>query len=411
MRQYAELFHRPGLRQAEFFSVLGRFGYVACGLGALFLGTARLGIGVGGLGTGGLMLGVAVGSPVAGRLSARYGTSAVYAAMSCAGVPGTALALAGAGGRSVPPFVVGCCVIGMTTPPFGAAMRALWPRSGTPEPLRGTANSLESVVTELLFVVAPPVTGVLAAVHAGLALAVADGCVVVGGVGFSCTRLVRECLGPDGATRRRESSRRVPLPVAWMVGVGGVTAAVTGAMDVSVVSVLGEAGDAEVAGFVLLAPALAGVLSGTAYGLLPADPAPGRRFGRLLLVWAPLFALVALQSNPWLLAGTLFLAGIPMAAIGIEEFNLLSRIAGSEARLQEVFTWAGAGANIGVACGNTLAGYVAVHAGSSAGGWIPAVAVATACALYFAGAPRFRREAAGTSRAPAKTMVTTPGQR
>ncbi|MCQ8831571.1 hypothetical protein [Streptomyces malaysiensis] len=402
MRQYAELFHRPGLRQAEFFSVLGRFGYVACGLGALFLGTARLGIGVGGLGAGGLMLGVAVGSPVAGRLSARYGTSAVYAAMACVSVPGTALALAGAGGRSVPSFVAGCCVIGMTTPPIGAAMRALWPRSGTPERLRGTANSLESVVTEMLFVVAPPVTGVLAAIHAGLALAVADGCVVVGAVGFSCTRLVRECLGPDGGTRRRGSSREVSLPVAWLVGVGGVTAAVTGAMDVSVVSVLGEAGDAEAAGFVLLAPALASVLSGTAYGLLPTEAVPGRRFGRLLLVWVPLFALVALQSDPWLLAGTLFLAGIPMAAIGIEEFNLLSRIVASEARLQEVFTWASASANTGVACGNALGGYVAEHAGSSVGSWIPAAAVATACGLYFAGALRFRREMSDTVHSPVK---------
>ncbi|MEV8016071.1 hypothetical protein AB0O76_06955 [Streptomyces sp. NPDC086554] len=402
MRQYAELFHRPGLRQAEFFSVLGRFGYVACGLGALFLGTARLGIGVGGLGAGGLTLGVAVGSPIAGRLSSRYGTSAVYATMACVSVSGTALALAGADGRSVRSFVAGCCVIGMTTPPIGAAMRALWPKSGTPERLRGTANSLESVVTELLFVVAPPVTGVLAAVHPGLALAVADGCVVVGGVGLSCTRLVRECLGPDGGPRRRRSSRGASLPVAWLVGVGGVTAAVTGAMDVSVVSVLDEAGDAEAAGFVLLAPALASVLSGIAYGLLPTEPAPGRRFGRLLLVWVPLFALVALQSDPWLLAGALFLAGIPMAAIGIEEFNLLSRVADSEARLQEVFTWAGSSANIGVACGSALGGYAAEHAGSSVGSWVPAAAVATACALYFAGARRFRREISAEIDIPAK---------
>ncbi|MFG3093210.1 hypothetical protein [Streptomyces sp. NPDC048202] len=411
MRRYVELFHRPGLRQAEFFSVLGRFGYVACGLGALFLGTDRLGIGVGGLGAGGLMLGVAVGSPVAGRLSSRYGTSAVYATMACVSVPGTVLALAGADGRSVPSFVAGCCVIGMTTPPMGAAMRALWPRSGTPEPLRGTANSLESVVTELLFVVAPPVTGVLAALRPGLALAFADGCVVVGGVGFSCTRLVRECLGPDGGPRHRGPSRKVSAPVAWMVGVGGVTAVVTGAMDVSVVSVLGDAGNAEAAGFVLLAPALASVLSGTAYGLLPTEPAPGRRFGRLLLVWVPLFALVALPSDPWLLAGALFLAGIPMAAIGIEEFNLLSRIADSEARLQEVFTWAGASANIGVACGNALGGYVAEHAGSSVGSWIPAAAVAAACALYFAGALRFRRQMPGMIYGPAKSMADTPGQR
>lgn len=403
VRRYAELFDRPGLGQAEFFSVLGRFGYVACGLGALFLGTARLGIGVGGLGAGGLTLGVAVGSPVAGRLSSRYGTSAVYATLACLSVPGTVLALAGAEGRSVPAFLTGCCVIGLTTPPIGAAMRALWPKSGTAEHLRGTANSLESVVTELLFVVAPPVTGMLAALHPGLALAVADGCVLVGGVGFSCTRLVREHLGPDGGARRRSSFRKTSSPVGWLVCVGGVTAAVTGAMDVAVVSVLDESGDAEAAGYVLLAPALASVLGGIAYGLLPAEAAPGRRFGRLLLVWVPLFTLVALQSDPWLLAGALFLAGVPMAAIGIEEFNLLSGFAGSGARLQEVFTWAGSSANVGVACGNALGGYVAEHAGSSVGRWMPAVAVVLACALYFAGALRFRPETATGTRSPAKS--------
>ncbi|MFJ6740689.1 hypothetical protein ACIQOU_17570 [Streptomyces sp. NPDC091279] len=411
MRQYARLFDRPGLMRAEFFSVLGRFGYVACGLGALFLGTARLGIGVGGLGAGALALGVAVGSPVAGRLSSRYGTSAVYATMACVSVLGTLLAQTGAGGRSVPSFVVGCGVVGLTTPPIGAAMRALWTRSGTPDQLGATANSLESVITELLFVVAPPVTGVLAAVHPGLALAVADGCVVVGGVGFAGTRIVRTCLGPDAAPRRRRTARGTTLPVLWLVAIGGVTAAVTGAMDVTVVAVLTDAGDARAAGFVLLAPALASVLSGIAYGLLPAEGAAGRRFGRLLLVWTPLFALVALPSDPWLLAGALFLAGVPLAAIGIEEFQLLSRVAGSRARLQEVFTWAGSSANIGVACGSALGGAVAEHAGSAVGGWIPAAAVATACALYFAGARHFRRDLAPATESPAKSTVDTPGQR
>ena len=386
MRRYAELFRTPGARQAEFFAVVGRFGYIACGLGVLFLGTARLGIGTGGLGAGGLTLGVAVGSPVAGRLSSRYGVSPLYAVLACASTVGTTLTLLGAENGSDAVFVVGAGLTGATIPPFGAAMRALWPKSGLPEELRAAANSLESVVSELIFVFAPPVTGVLAAVEPGLGLIAADGCVLLGGIGFSGAGLVRRCLVPHReAASRNALRRRVSLPVAWLVCVGGATAAVAGAMDVAVVSVLNAAGQAKVAGFVLLVPALASVVTGTVYGLLPAERVPGRRFGLLLLVWLPLFALVALASNPWLLAGTLCLAGVPMAAIGVEEFTLLSRAAG-DANLHEVFTWAGAAANVGVAAGNALCGFTAQHLGSSVSGWLPAAAVALACALYFSGA-------------------------
>ncbi|HEV3359570.1 MAG TPA: hypothetical protein VG247_22410 [Pseudonocardiaceae bacterium] len=385
MRRYAELFRTPGTRQAEFFAVIGRFGYIACGLGVLFLGTARLGIGTGGLGAGGLTLGVAVGSPVAGRLSSRYGVSPLYAVLAGASTVGTTLALLGAENGAGAVFLVGSCLTGATIPPFGAAMRALWPKSGLPEELRAAANSLESVVTELIFVFAPPVTGVLAALEPGLGLIAADGCVLLGGIGFSCTGLVRRSLGPRRDTASRSVARhRVSVPVVWLVCVGGVTAAVTGAMDVAVVSVLNAAGEAKVAGFVLLVPALASVVTGTVYGLLPAERAPGRRFGLLLLVWLPPFALVALASSPWLLAGALFLAGVPMAAIGVEEFTLLSRAAG-DANLHEVFTWAGAVANVGVAAGNSLSGFMAQHLGSSASAWLPAAAVALACALYFTG--------------------------
>jgi hypothetical protein len=385
VRRYAELFRTPGTAQAEFFAVIGRFGYIACGLGVLFLGTARLGIGIGGLGAGGLTLGVAVGSPVAGRLSSRYGVSPLYAVLAGASTVGTTLALLGAENGAGVVFLVGSCLTGATIPPFGAAMRALWPASGLPAESRGAANSLESVVTELLFVFAPPVTGVLAAVEPGLGLIAADGCVLLGGIGFSSAGLVRRGLGPHRDAASPAATRhRMSLPVAWLVCVGGATAAVAGAMDVAVVSVLNAAGEAKVAGFVLLVPALASVVTGTLYGLLPAERGPGRRFGLLLLVWLPLFALVALASNPWLLAGALCLAGIPMAAIGVEEFTLLSRAAG-DANLHEVFTWAGAVANVGVAAGNSLCGFMAQHLGSAASAWLPAAAVALACAVYFTG--------------------------
>lgn len=385
MRRYAELFRTPGTRQAEFFAVIGRFGYIACGLGVLFLGTAKLGIGTGGLGAGALTLGVAVGSPVAGRLSSRHGASPLYAVLACASTVGTALALLGAENGAGAVFLAGSCLTGASIPPFGAAMRAVWPKSGLPAELRAAANSLESVISELMFVFAPPVTGVLAAVEPGLGLIVADGCVLLGGIGFSCAGLVRRSLGPHRDTASRAAARhRMSLPVAWLVCVGGVTAAVAGAMDVAVVSVLNAAGKASAAGFVLLVPALASVVTGTIYGLLPAERAPGRRFGLLLLVWLPLFALVALAPNPWLLAAALCLAGVPMAAIGVEEFTLLGRAAG-DGNLHEVFTWAGAVANVGVAAGNSLCGFTAQHLGASVSGWLPAAAVALACALYFTG--------------------------
>ncbi|MEU8827774.1 hypothetical protein [Streptomyces sp. NPDC048636] len=390
MRQYAELFRVPGAKPAEFFALIGRFGYVACGLSVLFLGTARLGIGVGGLGASGLTIGVALGSPVAGRLSSRFGTSPVYAAAATTGTAGAALALSGAEARSVPGFLAGACVLGFTTPPIGAAMRALWPRTELPERLHTPANSFESVVTELLFIAAPPATGALAVIDPRLGLIVADGCVVVGGVGFASTRLVRRHLGPSGAAVRKRAARTLSPPVVWLLCVAATTAAVAGAMDVAVVSVLDESGAAESAGYVLLAPALGSVLGGAVYGLLPAERVPGRRFGLLLAAWLVLFSLVSAQSGPWALAGALFLAGIPMAAIGIEEFTLLGRVCETQDRLQEVFTWAGSSANVGVAAGSALCGYVAEHRGGTFGGWMPTAAVAVACVLYLTGFPRFR---------------------
>ena len=387
MNQYAELFRIAGMRQAALFSLIGRFGYVASGLSVLFLGTARLGIGTGGLAAGALTVGVALGAPIAGRLSTRYGTSRTYTAFACLSMTGTLLALDGAGRGSQHLFLAGCFWGGLTTPPIAAAMRALWPKAGLPDRLRTTANSFESVVTETLFVAVPPVIGTLAAIDPRLGLIIASGCVVLGGVGFASTGVVRRHLPATGGTVHRPASRVLSPPVVWLLCIGASTAAVAGAMDVTVVSALRASGSMDAAGYVLLAPALASVLGGVVYGVLPAERVPGQRLGLLLASWLLLFVLVAFQSGPWTLTAALFLAGLPMAAIATEEFALLGQVCAQE-RLQEVFMWAGSGANVGVALGSALAGQVAEFRDGSLSAWTPVAVAAAALLLHRVGAHR-----------------------
>ncbi|MEU2712599.1 hypothetical protein [Streptomyces sp. NPDC007205] len=87
----------------------------------------------------------------------------VLALLAVTSVLGTPTALWSATGHSLPGFVMGCVITGATALPVGAGMRALWAKADIAEHLRGPANSLESVGMEVVFVLGPPLVGLLAA--------------------------------------------------------------------------------------------------------------------------------------------------------------------------------------------------------------------------------------------------------
>lgn len=397
MSPYRALLRTPGSLRAEVFSLLGRLGYVMCGLGSLFLGTDRMGITAGGLGAGAFALGAAVGTPLSGRLSAQYGTPRVFSLLAATSVLGTLTALLSTTGYSLPGFALGCVIIGATAPPVGAGMRALWAKADIAEHLRGPANSLESVGMEVLFILGPPLVGLLATADPVLTLVVADGCVLVGAIGFATAPLVRRLLGPTTDRSGGPSRRVLSRPVVWLLCVAGLTAAASGAMDVAVVAALRESGSAQSAGLVLLAPAVGSVLGGIGYGLVSTERTPGRRLGLLLLAWMCTLILVAIQTTPWPLALALFLSGIPMAALGVEEFNLLGRANPDPRRIQEVYSWAGSSINVGVSTGSAVCGFVAAHSPQGLALWTPAAAVLVACLPYTVARSSWRRSVSNNS--------------
>lgn len=144
-------------------ALIGRlpFGMAALGIILLLRADGRS-YALAGLVDGAYAIGVGLAQPAWGRAIDRYGLRLVLGPVAGAFVLASA-ALAQAGARHAPaalllPLAV---AMGVTMPPLGASMRALWPAL-VPGELRGAAYSIEAVTQELAFVLGPPLVAGLA---------------------------------------------------------------------------------------------------------------------------------------------------------------------------------------------------------------------------------------------------------
>ncbi|MGH3713443.1 MAG: MFS transporter [Micromonosporaceae bacterium] len=331
----------------------------------------KLGFGAAGTVFSVSILGSAIGAPVLGRLTDRYGLRPVVAL----GTVTSALFWATAGSMSFPVLLVAGFVSSLIqVPVFTVSRQAL--AALVPEAQRRPAYSLDSVAVELSYMTGPSL-GVLVVTQLSPQVAI-----WAVGVGVTLTGIGLYWLNPPLISESEQATPAVARPplrqwlrpglLAVLLAVAGSTV-VLGATDVVVVAVLREVGELGWASVVLPVWGLYSMTGGLVYGGLRRAPGP-----------LPLMLLLGVTTIPLAFAGNWFWLCVALLPAGLMCAPTLAAAADAVSRMAppvvrgEAMGYYGSSLNIGMAVGAPLAGVVIDLFGPS---WGFAVAGAAGVAI------------------------------
>jgi MFS family permease len=385
---YVRLFAVPGAASFSLAGWLGRLPASTAGLGTVLLVSAQTGsYALAGGVSGTLALAFAAASPVWARAADRRGQGRVLRlSMGTFLVSGLAFVAVVLAGAPVWTWFALAVVAGAAAPSIGSMVRTRWSHALADPGQRQTAFAFESVVDEVVFVVAPPVATVLAALvapPAGFLAGLVAG--VAGGLWLSRQRSTEPPASPRQAGSAQ--GRWVALSAAVVVVTVSSVAVGTvfGAMDVVVVAFAREQGAPAVAGGALAAYAAGSLVAGLVYGLARL---PGTLTSRFLACSAAFAVaaqvLLAVGSLPALVPAV-FLAGLTIAPVLVSGMTLVES-AVPRAALTEALTWTTTGLTVGVTAGSALAGAAVDAAGARPAFAVPCAAAVLAALLALAGA-------------------------
>lgn len=280
---------------------------------------------------------------------------------------------------------------GATMPNVGAAVRARWSHAVHDRSLLDTAFAVEAVNDEMVFIVGPTVTTLLAsAVHplAGLTTAAVASVVgtwwLVAQRGTEPPRRVPRSAGSTEHSAPMPWGRLAPLVAgALMLGV------LFGGSEVAAVAFADQAGRPVAAGLLLAVWALGSLISGVISGSLVFRRSPPNRYRWGILALALLMAPLPFVDGLLVLGAFLFLAGFAISPTLIAGVSWVEAIVPPD-RLNEGMTVFTTGLVAGVAPGAALVGVVVDRAGASASFAVPAAAGAVGALVAFLSSDRLK---------------------
>ncbi|MBV4553312.1 MFS transporter [Pseudomonas sp. SWRI102] len=259
-----------------------------------------------------------------------------------------------------------------TMPSMPAMIRARWTQLFRGKPELHTAFSLDTVLTELAFIIGPPLAiGLSVSFFAEAGPLVAVLLLVVGVTAFLMQRQTEPKV-VVGIRRSASSTLLIPgvrTIVLALLAMG----VIGGSIDVAVVAFANVQGWPAAASFILAAYALGSMIAGLTFGALRISLPIEKQFFIGVLITAVTAVLPILSPNVYILSGMLFVAGMSFAPTMVVVMNLGSIIV-PPSRITEGLTWMTTGISIGVALGGVLAGLVIDVYGAQAGFGVAIVA-------------------------------------
>jgi MFS family permease len=375
---YAAVLRAPHVAALIAATLLARFpiGINALAI-VLYLRAERGSFAVAGAVAGALAAGSGVGAPVQGRMVDALGQRRVLVPLGIvhAGALGALVASTEAG-APVAVLIAFGLLAGFAIPPTSSVLRSMWPDLLRDRPdLIQAAYALDSVMIELIFILGPLVTALVATVlepQAALALSAAS--VVTGTIAFTA-------LPPSRAMRPQPDRPRTGALGA--LGSPGVRTLVLtslpagigiGICEVTLPAFSHASGEAATAGILLAVWSLGSAVGGLVYGALPNRP-PLNRVHLVVAALLPL-GLLPMAAAPSVPAMALLVipAGLFIAPLLATRNELVGWVAPEGART-EAYTWPVTAFVGGIAVGSALAGAI-VEAAS----WRTAFLVAGAIA-------------------------------
>ena len=360
MKAYLELLRVPGVGRIIAAQLTARFPGGMLSLAFLLHVEQQSGsYGAAGLVLAATSVGQAVAGPLTSRWMGAWGMRPVIAlTLSVCTVAILTMAFAP---LTVPTYALVGLIAGLSTPPIQPAVRTIYPKLVTSKQLT-PLFSLDASAQEIIWVVGPVIaTFVATQISTSLAIAVAGGFLVLGGLWFVSSPE----LGRVRIPRSKRRFGRVLLrpTVALATATGFLLIGATAAIEASVVAVFGHGGPE--AGIVLAVWAIGSLAGGLGFGHVPIGPWALAR--RVALVFVGM-ALASLWLDFWWLTAALLIAGIGMAPALAALFAIVSSSV-KFSDTAEAYGWTGTGQLIGAALGSAIAGLLIDEHGPVGGFW------------------------------------------
>jgi len=381
--RYGQLFRTPGVPALALAGWVARLPSTMVGVGIItMLSLTRDSYSLAGSVAATLMLATALLTPQVSRLADRHGQSRVLPPATGIGALAL-LALVLCSRLDAPHWTLYLCAAPAgCLPSIPAMTRARWAKLLEGQTLLPTAFALDSVLSEIAFVMGPPLSIGLCMAWFPEAGPLAAALLIL----FSVSALLRQKTTEPPAHPAAPGSGRSALflrPVPVLALLMGTLGAIAGIIDVAAVAFAKAQGSPSAAGWVLALYALGSGIGGLAFGALK----PALPLGRLLLcccaATAASSAFIALAPNVFWLAAVMLLSGLSFAPTLIVAMEMVEK-AVPRARLTESLTWLVTGILLGVAGGASLCGLAIDAYGARAG--LSLTLAAGACALLIAAA-------------------------
>jgi MFS family permease len=385
LSSYADVLSPPHTSRALVASVVGRLSLGMTGLALLILVKSASGsYAAAGLVSACYAVSFAAGAPARARSADRRGPSRVLRRCGIAHpLAFGLLVLLAQVDAPTAALSAAALLIGVTVPPLGAVMRALWGQVLQPRQL-SSAYSLESVVIEVCFVLGPVLVAVLTVVHPAAGVLASGLVATAGALALAANPRVRAVVPhPDRPTDLAGPLvspvvRACLLNVLW-IGAG------FGAIEVGVLAFVEEQGSpGSTAGLVLGVWSLGSMVGGLVYGSLHLRTAASRQLPVLVAAVGLAAALPVLAPGVVLLGLLLAISGSTIAPFSACN-SLILGDAAPPGTVTEAFAWNGSMIFGGAAVGTALAGVLVDAHGARAAFVATAVAGALTLASAFAG--------------------------
>ena len=369
----------------------------------------------GGLISGVSALGVGVSAPLWSRLIDRRGQTVVLIPTGVAvTAAGFLLAVLPPNGAMLP-LLLAALLMGLVQPPALVSARTLWPKVVRDPVLLETTYSVESAMTELVFIVGPLLAVAVTALL-GPAQAVAGSGLLagVGAFGLATSAASRRTHGKR-IVERAHGALRSPAVRVLVLTVFAMVVAFA-AIDVATIAAArggnttggsGSSGGSSgngAAGVMIAFWGIGSMVGGLTFG---SRSWPGRRSTKILVFVSGIVVLTAVLvplSNLVALTVALFLGGL-FYAPSFSCINQAVQRTAMPGASTESFAWIGTGALVGASVGSTLGGFAVTHGGVAAGYAVATGALVVALAVVFSGRRAVRAGDAIVDAPPAHPMT------